>query len=92
MGQKSRDLTTGGIYKNLFTMALPTALGFLGQTLYDLVDMIWLGRISSFAVAGVTVFATVFWSVEVLNEIIGMSSVSMISQSYGAKNFDRTDR
>jgi putative MATE family efflux protein len=92
MVQGSRDLTTGGIYKNLFTMAIPTALGFLGQTIYDVVDMIWLGRISSFAVAGVTVFATVFWSVEVLNEIIGMSSVSMISQSYGAKNYNRTDR
>ena len=73
-------------------MSIPTALGFLGQTLYDVVDMIWIGRISGAAVAGVTVFVTVFWSVEVLNEIIGISSVSLISQSYGAKNHERTNR
>ncbi len=89
---KARDLTSGSVYKNLFAMSIPTALGFLGQTVYDVVDMIWLGRISSNAVAGVTVFATVFWSVEVLNEIIGISSVSLISQSYGAKNTVRTNR
>ncbi|HRW34760.1 MAG TPA: MATE family efflux transporter [Thermotogota bacterium] len=89
---EARDLTTGGIYRNLFAMAVPTALGFLGQTIYDVVDMIWLGRISTKAVAGVTVFATIFWSVEALNEIIGISSVSLIGQSYGAKNTARTNR
>ena len=73
-------------------MSIPTALGFLGQTLYDVVDMIWIGRISGAAVAGVTIFAAVFWSVEALNEIIGISSVSLISQSYGAKNLERTTR
>lgn len=89
---QARDLTTGGVYKNLFTMAIPTSLGFLGQTIYDVVDMIWLGRISTNAVAGVTVFATIFWSVEALNEIIGISSVSLIGQSYGSKNISRTNR
>jgi putative MATE family efflux protein len=73
-------------------MSIPTALGFLGQTIYDVVDMIWIGRISGAAVAGVTIFVTVFWTVEVLNEIIGISSVSLISQSYGAKNHTRTNR
>ena len=73
-------------------MSIPTALGFLGQTIYDVVDMIWIGRISSAAVAGITVFVIVFWTVEVLNEIIGISSVSLISQSFGAKDFERANR
>jgi len=67
-------------------MSIPTALGFLGQTIYDVVDMIWIGRVSSAAVAGITIFVIVFWTVEVLNEIIGISSVSLISQSFGAKD------
>ncbi len=46
--------------------------------------MIWIGKISSEAIAGVTIFATVFWMVEILNSIIGTSSVSLISQSFGA--------
>ncbi len=66
--------------------------GFALQALYDIVDMFWIGRISSKAIAGVAVFSSVFWMIEVLNEIIGISSVSLISQNYGAKNFDRTNR
>ena len=73
-------------------MSIPTALGFLGQTIYDVVDMIWIGRVSSAAVAGITIFVIVFWTVEVLNEIIGISSVSLISQSFGAKDYERTRR
>ncbi|MFN3283186.1 MAG: MATE family efflux transporter, partial [Pseudothermotoga sp.] len=88
----SRDLTQGSLTKNLFYMALPTMGGFALQTLYDIVDMFWIGRISSKAIAGVTIFSTVFWLVEVLNEIIGMSSTSLISQNYGAKDYERTNR
>ncbi|MFN4190593.1 MAG: MATE family efflux transporter [Pseudothermotoga sp.] len=88
----SRDLTQGSLTKNLFYMALPTMGGFALQTLYDIVDMFWIGRISSKAIAGVTIFSTVFWLIEVLNEIIGMSSTSLISQNYGAKDYERTNR
>ncbi|MCK4259842.1 MAG: MATE family efflux transporter [Halanaerobiales bacterium] len=87
-----RDLTQGSITKNLVYVSIPTMLGFMAQTLYDVVDMIWIGRISGKAVAAVTVFATIFWVVEVLNEIIGTSSVSLISQSYGANNKEKTKR
>ncbi len=66
--------------------------GFALQGLYDIVDMFWIGRISAKAIAGVTVFSTIFWLVEVLNEIIGMSSTSLISQNYGAKDYERTNR
>lgn len=66
--------------------------GFALQSLYDIVDMFWVGRISAKAIAGVTVFSTIFWLVEVLNEIIGMSSTSLISQNYGARDYERMNR
>jgi len=66
--------------------------GYLSYTLYDLADMAWIGRISAEAVASVTIVTTIFWLVEVLNEIIGTSSVSLISQSFGAKDLERTRR
>ncbi|MBB6479349.1 MATE family efflux transporter [Spirochaeta isovalerica] len=87
-----KDLTRGNVPGHLIRLAVPTMAGFMAQTLYDLVDMAWIGRISSEAVAGVTIFTTVFWIVEVLNEIIGNSSVSLISQSYGAGNRERTEQ
>ncbi len=89
---KTRDLTQGSVKKNLLYMSLPTMAGFFAQTLYDVVDMMWIGRLSVEALAGVTIFATIFWLVEVLNEIIGSSSISLISQSYGEGDKEKTGR
>lgn len=89
---KKNDLTKGSITKNLLYMSIPTMMGFFAQTLYDVVDMIWIGRISLEALAGVTIFSTIFWMVSVLNEIIGSSSVSLISQSYGEGNTEKTQK
>lgn len=83
-------LLEGSITRNLFSIAAPTMLGFMFQMFYDLVDMMWIGRISAKAVAGVTIFSTMFWIVNVLNEIIGVSSISLISQSFGKGDEDRT--
>ncbi|WP_242847752.1 MATE family efflux transporter [Fervidicella metallireducens] len=91
MGDRvSKNLVEGSITKNLFSMAAPTMFGYLIQMLYDLVDMMWIGNISAKAVAGVTIFSTMFWVVNVLNEIIGTSSISLISQSYGKGDEERT--
>ena len=49
-------------------------------------------RISAKAVAGVTLFATIFWLVEVLNEVIGVSSIALITQSFGSGDQERTAR
>ncbi|MBU0927511.1 MAG: MATE family efflux transporter [Spirochaetes bacterium] len=87
-----RDLTKGSVVGNLLAMSVPTMFGMLGQTLYDVVDMIWIGRISGEAVAGVALFSSIFWLVEVLNEVIGVSSVAMITQSFGAGDEPRTAR
>lgn len=92
MAQTSDDLLTGDLRKNLLKISIPTMFGFVLQAVYDIVDMIWIGRISSSAMAGVTIFSTVFWIVTVLNEIIGSSSISLISQSYGSGDNERTVR
>ncbi|MCS7174830.1 MATE family efflux transporter [Pseudothermotoga sp.] len=88
----ARDLTEGNLSKNLLYMALPTMGGFAIQIMYDIVDMFWIGKISSFAMAGVAVFSSIFWLATVLNEIIGTGSVSLISQAYGAKDYVRVNR
>lgn len=85
-----KDLTKGNIGINLLTVSIPTMFGFFAQTLYDFIDMIWIGRISAQAVAGVAIFSTIFWFTDIFNEIIGISSVSLISQSYGAGEINKT--
>jgi putative MATE family efflux protein len=88
----ARDLSQGSVVRNLLAMSIPTMFGMLGQTLYDVVDLIWVGRISGAAVAGVSLFSAIFWLVEVLNEVIGVSSVALITQSFGAGDQARTER
>lgn len=72
-------------------MAVPTMIGFGAQMFYDLVDIFWLGHLSSNAVAGVTVFSTLFWIIEALNEVIGVSSISLIAQAFGQGDRERTN-
>lgn len=78
------------IAKRLWTLSYPTMISFAMQSVYDIVDMIWVGEISSTAVAGVTVFTTIFWLFEFLNEVVGAGSVSLISQNHGRKDLERT--
>ena len=35
--------------KNIWNLAYPSMISFLLETLYDLVDMIWIGKISKTA-------------------------------------------
>jgi putative MATE family efflux protein len=87
-----RDLTKGSVVVNMLAMSLPTMFGHLIQTFYDLVDLYWIGKLpnASVAVAGFTIFMQLMWIIEILNEVIGISSVSLISQSYGAGRLERT--
>ncbi|HRY73056.1 MAG TPA: MATE family efflux transporter, partial [Spirochaetia bacterium] len=85
-------LTRGSVVGNLVAMSVPTMVGMLGQTLYDVVDLVWVGRISAKAVAGVSLFSSIFWLAEILNEIIGTSSVALITQSFGSGDRGRANR
>ena len=86
----SREFTS--ISKSLLKLSFPTMIGYSIQSLYDVVDMFWIGKFSSAAIAGVVIFSTIFWLVEILNEIIGASSVSMISQAHGKKDYKLTSK
>jgi len=88
--KQKKDLTKGSVLRNLIAVSLPTIIAFTSHTVNDLVDMIWLGKISEDAVAAITIFTTVFWVIVLLNNIIGTSSISLISQSFGAKKFKKT--
>lgn len=79
-----KSLTQGSIPRHILSLSIPTMLGLLLQSFYDLVDMFWIGKISSEAIAAITLFAMIFWLVEILNEIIGTGSVSLLSQNYGS--------
>ncbi len=53
MKKDARDLTEGSIVKNLCYLALPMILGNVLQNLFNIVDMIFVGRIGPDAIAAV---------------------------------------
>lgn len=86
MAIRPLNLVEGNIPKTLFSLCYPSMLGMGFYMVYDLVDLFWIGMISTEAIAGVTVFSALFWVVSALNDVIGQSSISLISQNHSRKD------
>lgn len=70
--------------RQIRAMSLPTMYGMLFTALYDMVDMFWIGMLDKEAVAAITIYLTLFLALEILNEVVGTSSVSLLSRSWGS--------
>lgn len=66
-------------------MAAFIALGLLFQTLYFLVDLYFVSRLGSAAIAGVSAAGAAFFLAMGLTQLIGVGAMSVISREIGAK-------
>lgn len=81
--RRERDLTSGGITKTLVLLALPIMGTSLINMLYNLTDIMWLGRFSTKAVAAAGAVGFFMWFG---SGIIMISQIGVgigVSQSYG---------
>lgn len=81
--EKTELILNGNIYKVLLTLSIPIMINSLIQTLYNLVDAVWVGKISSVHFA-----ATSFvWPINFLFIAIGIgisiAGTSLLSQLVG---------
>nr|WP_026327323.1 MATE family efflux transporter [Proteiniphilum acetatigenes] len=84
-----RDLTRGGIFRQLLTLALPLmAISFI-QMAYNLVDIIWIGRLGSQSVAAVGSVGMLMWMMNSVALISKVSAEISIGQSIGARRLDQ---
>lgn len=84
-----RDLTQGGIFRQLFSLALPLlAISFI-QMAYNLVDLLWIGRLGSKAVAAVGSVGILMWMMNSVAIISKVSAEITIGQSIGARRLDK---
>lgn len=79
-----RDLTTGNIRSNIWSMAIPLIASSFMQMAYNLTDMIWLGHLGSECVAAVGVAGFFTWLCNSLSFIGKVGGEVTISQSLGA--------
>ena len=84
-----RDLTQGNVFRQLIKQATPLlAMGFI-QITYNMIDIIWIGRLGSKAVAGVGAIGMLMWMMNSVALFCKVSAEVSIGQSVGAKRFDK---
>ena len=88
MGAKI-DMTRGSISRGLYKMALPVMGTSFLQMAYNLVDMIWIGRVGSRAVAAVGSAGFYLWMSFAFILISKVGAEVRVAQSVGAKNMKR---
>ncbi|MDD2328608.1 MAG: MATE family efflux transporter [bacterium] len=83
-----RDLTQGDIFRQLLNLALPLmAISFIQMT-YNLVDILWIGRLGSRSVAAVGSIGMLMWMMNSVALISKVGAEISIGQSIGARRLD----
>nr|WP_320443104.1 MATE family efflux transporter [Halosolutus halophilus] len=90
--RKRVDMTTGGIPPKLLELAWPLVLGNLLQTVYNLADMFWVGRVSAEAVAAVSLMFPLSWMFVSTAMGITAATIALVSQYVGADDDRMADR
>ncbi len=89
MKGKGKDLTKGSIWKTLFILAAPLVFGMAMQTLFNIVDTIFIGMLGPEELAAVSVtFPVVFIFIAIASGLM-VGSTALVSQAIGAKNNKR---
>ncbi len=85
------DFTEMDITQAIKHIALPSILGMFFGTLYNIVDIFWVGRLGYQQIAAVALFGIYFEFVIVFNEVVGVGSMAMIARHYGAKSYEKVN-
>jgi MATE family, multidrug efflux pump len=89
--QKERDLTTISIAKGIFLLAVPMIVGNVLQTAFNVVDMIWVGRLGAPALAAVAMAGQILMVVMFVMIGIGVGTTAKVARAVGEKDRDKAD-
>ena len=84
---KSELIQNGDVYKVLLTLSIPIMINSIIQTLYNLIDGIWVSRISSVHFAAVSFVSPINFLFIALGMGLSVSGTSLLSQLLGADRF-----
>lgn len=87
--RRTTDLTQGSIFHSLWTMAVPLISASFVQMAYSMTDMLWLGNLGSDCVAAAGAAGFFIWLCNALSFITKIGSEITVSQSVGAKDYNR---
>lgn len=85
-----QDLTTGPITRHLLKNMSFMLVTMVFQTLYFLIDLYWVGRLGTEAVAAVGIAGNWTFIVLALTQMLGVGTTTVIAHAVGQKDHDRT--
>lgn len=84
--KKRLDLLSGSVSKNVLYLAMPMVFVMFLQTLFNIVDTIFVGRVSAYAVAAVSMAFAVMFIVIAIGGGLGVGTASVIARKLGAND------
>jgi putative MATE family efflux protein len=81
-----QDLTSGSITRHLLKTTSFMLVTMVFQTLYFLIDLYWVGRLGTSAVAGVAIAGNLTFIVLALTQMLGVGTTTVVSHAAGRKD------
>jgi len=84
-----QDLTTGSLTGHLLKTTSFMLVSMIFQTLYILVDLFWVGRLGTDAIAAVGLAGNLSFVVIAITQVLGVGATTVVSHAAGRKDQDR---
>jgi putative MATE family efflux protein len=84
-----QDLTTGPITRHLLKTTSFMLVTMIFQTLYFLIDLYWVGRLGTEAVAAVGIAGNLSFIVLALTQMLGVGTTTVVSHAAGRKDHEQ---
>jgi putative MATE family efflux protein len=86
-----QDLTTGSVTAHLLRTTSFMLVSMVFQTLYVLVDLYWVGRLGTDAVAAVAISGNLMFLVLAATQMLGVGTTTLVSHAAGRKERDQAN-
>src|SRR5205809_7929623 len=87
-----QDLTTGPVTRHLLKTTSFMLVTMVFQTLYFLIDLYWVGRLGTQAVAAVGIAGNLTFIVLALTQMLGVGTTTVVSHAIGRKDDSQAQR
>ena len=85
------DLTTGSLTRHLLQTTSYMLVTMLFQTLYVLVDLYWVGRLGTQAVAAVGISGNLLFIVLAATQMLGVGTTTLVAHAVGRRDPERAN-
>ena len=86
-----QDLTTGSVTTHLLKTTSFMLVSMVFQTLYVLVDLYWVGRLGTDAVAAVAISGNLMFLVLAATQMLGVGATALVSHAAGRRDRGRAN-